>query len=158
MSAHRVHRIAGAAFAAGAHALGACGGEDEQAFIDASGKATTEISALGQDIGMTVSGAGEQTDAELRRQFTALANRAGAAVEQLDTLDPPNDDLETTVDDLSAALAKGQKDLEGIASAAGASDAAAARSATQALVKDSPAISAGNEQLKEQTKKLDADG
>lgn len=155
MPALPVRRITGAALAAGALALTACGGEDEQAFIDASKKASTEISAIGQDIGTTVSGAGEQTDAELQRQFTALADRTGKAASDVDALDPPNDDIQKTVDELSSALTKGQKDLESIASAAEASDADAARSATQELIKDSPAISAGNTKLEEQTAELE---
>lgn len=157
MPAHRLRRIAGVALVVAAGALSACGGDNEQEFIDASNKTTSEISAIGQDIGSTVSGAGDQTDAELRRQFTRLADRAAKAVKDLDALDPPDDDIRKTVDELSSALTKGQKDLENIASAAGASDAAAARTATQELVKDSPAISAGNRKLKEQTAKLEED-
>lgn len=155
MSAHRLRRIAGVALVVSATALAACGGEDDQAFIDASKQASTEISAIGQDIGTTVSAAGEQTDAELQRQFAALADRTGKAADDVDALDPPNDEIQKTVDDLSSALTKGQQDLENIASAAEASDADAARAATQQLVKDSPAISAGNTKLKEQTAELE---
>jgi hypothetical protein len=157
MPVHHVRRIALAALAACALVLAACGGEDDQAFIDASKKVTTEISDIGEDIGTTVSGAASQDDAELERQFTELADRAGKAVDDLDALDPPSEDTETTVNDLSSALTKGQKDLESIAAAAGDSDAAAARSATEELVKDSPAISAGNKKLKEQTEELESE-
>lgn len=157
MPAHRLRRIAGVAVAAAALALSACGGEDDQDFIDASKKTTTEISAIGQDIGTTVSGAAQETDADLQKEFTELADRAGKAVEDLGALDPPNDDIQTTVDELSSALSKGQKDLENIATAAGASDADGARTATQALVKDSPAISAGNTKLKKQTADLESE-
>lgn len=155
MPAYRLRRLAGVAVAAAALALSACGGEDDQEFIDASKKTTTEISAIGQDIGTTVSEAADQTDAELQKQFGALADRAGKAVDDLDGLDAPNDDVQKTIDDLSSALTKGQKDLENIATAAGASDADGARNATQELVKDSPAISAGNTKLKEQTAELE---
>jgi hypothetical protein len=155
MSTHRIRLLAGTALAAAALLLTACGGEDDQAFIDASKKVSTEVSALGQDIGETVTGADEETDAQLQTQFTELADRAGAAVKDLDALEPPNDDVKKMVDDLSSALTKGQKDLDGIATAAGASDPVGARTATTSLVTDSPAISAANTKLKAQTAELE---
>lgn len=160
MPAHHARRAAGALLTAAALALGACGGDDgdsTQEFVDASNKVTAEVSALGQDIGTTVTAAGEQTDAALQTQFSELATRAGDAVEGLDALEAPDDEVGGTVDALSTALTKGQKDLENIATAAGSSDAEGARTATQALVADSPAISEANTKLKEQTAALQSD-
>lgn len=157
MSVHHVRRLTGVAVAAAALALGACGGEDNTEFIDASKKVTADISAIGQDIGETVSTADQQTDAALETEFTTLADRAGKAVTALGDLDAPEDDITKTVDALSSALTKGQKDLENIATAAGASDAEGAKSATEALVADSPAISENNTKLKEQTAELEKD-
>ncbi|MGK2936790.1 MAG: hypothetical protein ACSLFR_03135 [Solirubrobacteraceae bacterium] len=157
MPVHHVRRRTGVALAAAALALSACGGEDNSEFIDASKKVTADISAIGQDIGETVSTADEETDAALETEFTTLADRAGKAVAMLGELDAPKDDITTTVDALSRALTKGQKDLENIATAAGASDADGAKAATEALVTDSPAISENNAKLKEQTAELEKD-
>lgn len=157
MRVHQARRLTGVAFAAAALAITACGGEDNTEFIDASKKVTADISAIGQDIGETVSTADQQTDAALQTEFTTLADRAGKAVTALGDLDAPEDDITKTVDALSSALTKGQKDLENIATAAGASDAEGAKSATEALVADSPAISENNTKLKEQTAELEKD-
>lgn len=157
MRVHQARRMAGVAFAAAALAITACGGEDNTEFIDASKKVTADISAIGQDIGETVSTANQQTDAALQTEFTELADRAGKAVTALGDLDAPEDDIKTTVDALSSALTKGQKDLENIATAAGASDADGAKTATESLVADSPAISENNTKLKEQTAELEKD-
>lgn len=157
MRVHQARRLTGVAFAAAALAITACGGEDNTEFIDASKKVTADISAIGQDIGETVSTANQQTDAALEKEFTTLADRAGKAVTELGDLDAPEDDITKTVDALSSALTKGQKDLENIATAAGASDADGAKAATEALVADSPAISENNTKLKEQTAELEKD-
>lgn len=157
MRVHQARRLTGVAFAAAALAITACGGEDNTEFIDASKKVTADISAIGQDIGETVSTADQQTDAALQTEFTELADRVGKSVTALGDLDAPEDDISTTVDALSSALTKGQKDLENIATAAGASDADGAKSATEALVADSPAISENNTKLKEQTAELEKD-
>lgn len=154
MPAHQLRRIASVALTGAALGLAACGGDDDTEFIDASNKVTADVTAIGEDIGTTVTGAGQQTDAELQRQFADLADRAGKAVTAVEDLDPPNDEITTTVDALSSALAKGQQDLENIAAAAGASDADGARTATQELVKDSPPISESNRRLKTQTAEL----
>ena len=157
MRVHQARRLTGVAFAAAALAITACGSEDNTEFIDASKKVTADISAIGQDIGETVSTADQQTDAALQTEFTELADRVGKSVTALGDLDAPEDDISKTVDALSSALTKGQKDLENIATAAGASDADGAKSATEARVADSPAISENNTKLKEQTAELEKD-
>ncbi|MBJ7520906.1 MAG: hypothetical protein JHC84_14510 [Solirubrobacteraceae bacterium] len=155
MRVHQARRLTGVALAAAALAITACGGEDNSDFIDASKKVTADISAIGQDIGETVTTAGEQTDAALQTSFSELADRAGESVTALDDLDAPEDDIQTTIDSLSTALKKGQTDLDNIATAAGASNADEARAATEALVADSPAISENNTKLKEQIAELE---
>lgn len=157
MPRHQVRRLTAAVVAAAVLVLAACGDEDTADFVRDSNRVTSEISAIGRDIGTAVSGAGDQTDAELERQFAALAGRVGDVRTRLDDLDGPTDTIADTIVSLSDALAEGQKDLKDISEAAGAGDAAAARTATEALVADSPAISTYNRRLKTQTADLQRD-
>lgn len=155
MRVHQARRLTGVALAAAALAITACGGEDNSDFIDPAMKVTADISTIGRDIGETVSGAGEQTDAALQTSFSELADRAGQSVTALGELDAPEDEINTTVDGLSSALTKGQTNLKNIATAAGASDPDGARAATEALVADIPAISENNTKLKAQIAELE---
>lgn len=157
MSVHHIRLLAGTGLAAAALALAACGGEDNQEFIDAAKTASTEVSAIGTDLGPAVAGAAQKTNAELQTQFTTFADRVGKSVKDLKALDPPNEDVTSTVDALSTALTKAEKDLNDIAKAAGAGDAAAAEKASATLVTDSPPITESNTKLKKQVAELEKD-
>ncbi|MDP2711197.1 MAG: hypothetical protein Q8O56_08250 [Solirubrobacteraceae bacterium] len=140
-----------AVFAAG------CGGSDDDdgdddaqqsvaAFNAGAKAATTETTSIGREIGSTIRTARTQTNAQLAAKFTNLAARARAVVDKLNALDPP-DASRAKVTALVGALSTGAQDLDAIATAARAGDAAAARSATQTLARDSPAIEAAKDAL-----------
>ena len=146
------------AVAIAALAAGCGGGGDDAAKKDAakfrSGAkaATTETTKIGTDLGTAVQAARNQTDAALAATFTDLASRARAVVADLNALDPP-DPSRAKVNALVSALGTGAQDLDAIAAAARAHDASSARSATETLGRDSPAIKAAKDALDPELKK-----
>ena len=86
-------------------------------------------------------------NAQLAATFSGLTSRTRKTVAKLGSLDSPNE-ARKKVDALESALDTGAKDLAAITSAARESDAAAARSATEKLLRDSPAIQKANAALK----------
>lgn len=99
----------------------------------------TQVMTLGSSIGTAITSASRETDAQLSSAFSALAAQGHAAVERLDALDVP-DDLVAKRNALRDAIQTGTGDLSDIATAARASDAAAARTAAQQLIADSEQI------------------
>jgi hypothetical protein len=79
--------------------------------------------------------------------FAGLADEAREAVADLQALDPPASER-AKVGALVSALGTAARDLDAIAVAARGNDADAARSATETLVEDSPAVQAANRALK----------
>jgi hypothetical protein len=121
---------------------GCGGGSDQPSGADAQsayGPIRTQISGLGDSIGEAISAASGETDVQLAAAFAQLDARGHAAVARLDALDVP-DDLRAERQALGRALQQGTGDLADIASAARASDAAAARAAVQQLIADSQQI------------------
>lgn len=108
--------------------------------------ATTETTKIGDDLGTAIQGADKQTDAALAADFTSLASRARGVVGDLNALETPQESR-AEVTALVGALTTGAQDLDAIATAARAHDASSARSATQTLVQDSPAIKSAKEAL-----------
>lgn len=145
-----------AAFAAG------CGGSDSDdtatetatasqqqqaaAFKSGATAATAATTKIGTDLGAAIQSASSQTDAQLAATFTDLAARSRAVVADLNALDPPAASR-AKVNALVGALSTGAQDLDAIATAARAGDAASAKSATETLVRDSPAIMAAKDAL-----------
>ena len=116
------------------------------AFKKGAEAATTETTQIGDDLGTAIQGASKQTDAALAAEFTSLASRARGVVSDLNALQTPlQSRAEVTA--LAGALTTGAQDLDAIATAARAHDASSARSATQTLVQDSPAIKTAKEAL-----------
>lgn len=126
-----------------AFALAGCGGgSDQPSASDAQtaySSVRTQLTGLGSSIGVAITAASRETDAQLAAAFSALAARGRAAVARLDELDVP-DDLVAKRNALRDAVEKGTGDLSDIATAARASDAAAARTAAQQLIADSQQI------------------
>jgi hypothetical protein len=96
----------------------------------------TQITGLGDSIGTAMTSADRETDVEFAHAFAQLDARGHAVVARLNALEVPNN-LEDERQAFSEALARGTADLADIASAARASDAAAARSAVKQLIADS---------------------
>lgn len=116
------------------------------AFKTGATAATAETSKIGDDLGTAIQGAGKESDAGLAATFTSLAGRARGVVANLNALETPQD-TRAEVTALVGALTTGAQDLDAIATAARAHDASSARSATQTLVRDSPAIKAAKDAL-----------
>jgi hypothetical protein len=99
----------------------------------------TQVVSLGTDIGTAIGEAPKETDAQLATQFDALSARGRKEKAALDALQLP-DSVVAARNALRDALRKGTDDLSDIATAAKASDAAAARTAAEKLVADSEQI------------------
>jgi hypothetical protein len=150
----RAHRRRVAPLALGvvvAGLIAGCGGDDKSDdvadFKKDAAAAAAKTTLLGDDLGTAISTASSKTDAQLTATFADLTTRAKAIVADLRAL-KPNDASRQKVADLSEALDVGATDLEAIKTAAANSDADAARSATEKLVTDSPAIKDANAALK----------
>ena len=116
------------------------------AFTTGAKAATAETTKIGNDLGTAIQGASKESDAALAATFTSLAGRARDVVADLNALETPQASrAELTA--LVGALTTGAQDLDAIATAARAHDASSARSATQTLVQDSPAIKSAKEAL-----------
>jgi hypothetical protein len=109
--------------------------------------ATTEISGIGTRLGATLRSARGQTDKELAVAFDDLAADVRRSVRRLRGLRAPAA-TRPKVTALSRALNRVALDLAAIARTARAHDGAAARAATQKLVRDSPAVRDANSALK----------
>ena len=116
------------------------------AFKKGAKAATAETTKIGNDLGTAIQGANKETDAALAATFTSLATRARAVVADLNELETPQESR-AEVTALVGALSTGAQDIDAIATAARAHDARSARSATETLVRDSPAIKAAREAL-----------
>ena len=162
MSQLRVRRRVLPILALVALAFAGCGGDskkDDEAAAAAKAKAaaaaafktgakaaTAETTKIGEDLGTAIQGADKQTDAALAAEFGRLATRARGVVGDLNALETPQASR-AEVTALVGALTTGAQDLDAIATAARAHDASSARSATQTLVQDSPAIKTAKEAL-----------
>ncbi|MEV4421023.1 DUF4344 domain-containing metallopeptidase [Patulibacter sp. NPDC049589] len=150
-----------------AAALTGCGGGDDQeakappatttatpapdgasaaAFRRAVASAKTTVGSIGTDIETAIQGADKVSDAQLAQQFSALADRASAALTTLDGITVPAG-AEDEVAALKTAVQTGTNDLRAIAQAADQSDAQAAKTATEALIAHSPAIGTAGDAL-----------
>jgi hypothetical protein len=99
-----------------------------------------QIVRIGDDIGTSIKGADKVTDAQLATQFAGLATRASGASIKVGKLQGATGATLTLQRRLQLALAKGASDLASIEAAVLAHSAARARTATIALIKDSPPI------------------
>jgi len=112
-------------------ALSACGGEDE-GYNEDFQPIDRGLVTLGDEV---ESGLRTADDATLATRFAGYARRLGNLREQLAGLEPP-DNLRDRHDAMLGAIAATRADLEGIATAVRESDAAAAKAAATALVRD----------------------
>jgi hypothetical protein len=110
-----------------------CGDDSDDEFTEQYNKAVQPLSALGDDIGASLSGAGGQPDRELAAQFEKLADRADQTRRNLSELAPPEDAADQ-YDELLASLKQSVADLRAVAAAAKEGDPAEGQQAAQALV------------------------
>lgn len=139
---------------AGSLAFAGCGGSDSDDGPSAEdaqrayAAAEAKLTAFGTQLGEALTNAGSQTDAQLATQFSDLSDEVDEQIDDIQALEVP-EDLTKSKDDLVDALKDGQDDIEAIASAAQANDAAAARTAATQLVADSKDVTEARKSLKE---------
>ena len=109
-----------------------------------------EFLALGKEVGEVISTAKGQSDAALATKFKSLATRVAALKPRLDRLEPPPE-YEEDAKRVSEAMALVGRDLDEIALAADAGDAAAARTHTQDLVRHSEEVRIARRKLARRT-------
>lgn len=123
-------------------AAGCGGGGDKNdlgAFKKAYAPVNRDLLGLGSEVGSQLRIASKESDAELAQRFAAFAKRMDGLHSRVDDLKPP-EALKGQTAALATAMLRLRDDLRGIATAAQVHDATAARAATRALVKDSPAL------------------
>ncbi|MEA2375030.1 MAG: hypothetical protein QOD53_1493 [Thermoleophilaceae bacterium] len=147
MSRTIVSVVVAAALVAG---CGGGGGGDKATFKSGYASINRDLLTLGSDVGQLLSQAKGQSDAALAGRFKAFGARLTGIRARLDKLKPPNP-LRAPASALSAAMLKLIADLSGISTAATVHDATAARAATQALVRDSPALATARRKLAAET-------
>jgi hypothetical protein len=132
--ARRVARAVVPLIAVLALALGAAGcGDDSEEFKDDYDAAVEPLSALGDNVAATLTGADAYSDRELATRLDGFADRFQRARRNLSQLDPP-DDVRDQFDELLALLKEGIADLRNVARAAREGDPAEAQEATAALL------------------------
>jgi hypothetical protein len=131
--------------------LAGCGGADKTKDFNKGFKGVNDqLLALGNEVGQGISSAKGTPDATLASEFTGFAARLRAIKGRLDKLDPP-DKLKKRTDDLSRSIDRVVTDLQGIGTAAKEHKPAAARTAAQALVRDSVPLRAARRALARET-------
>lgn len=124
-------------------ALAACGDGGDESYKEDFPPIDRGLVALGDDV---ESGLRSADDATLAARFAGYARRLGALRERLADLEPP-DNLRERHDALLAAIGATRSDLDGIATAARQSDAAAAKAAATALVRDGARLEEARREL-----------
>jgi hypothetical protein len=105
-----------------------------------------EFRKLGTDIAKDIKGAGAKTDAELAKEFSALAKRADQQATQLAALNAPAT-YTKRVTSLVAGFHAIKTDLSKISSAATEHDASSAETATRSLLVDAAKIKTADTSL-----------
>jgi hypothetical protein len=124
-------------------ALTACGDGGEESYKQDFPPIDRGLVALGDEV---ESGLRSADDATLATSFAGYARRLGRLRQQLSELEPP-DNLRKRHDALLAATGATRADLEAIATAARRSDAAAAKAAATALVRDGARLEEARREL-----------
>lgn len=106
-----------------------------------------EIKQEGNDIGAALQNAKNQTDVQLAKVFSGLAQRAAASAVKVSRMRGARGANLITQRQLALALSKGASDLSRIAVTANAHNAKGANAATKALIADSAPITAGRTRL-----------
>jgi hypothetical protein len=114
-----------------------CGGDDaEDTYKSDFPPINKDLLSLGNQVGESIQGASQASDAQLADEFGNYAKELGDLQQQLDELEPP-DDLAEDQDELVSAIGEAQGALEDIAGAAEQGDPDAARDATTQLIQSS---------------------
>jgi hypothetical protein len=133
----------GAALAIGPAACG--DGDDADQFREDYNAAVERLSEINSDIGEA--GQGRQSNSEIGREFSRIADTAHQTRSELADLDPP-EDARDEFDALLAALKDGVDDLRGVAKAARDNNPQAAQQAVQDLRESGEEITSAEDALK----------
>ncbi len=130
-------------------AVAGCGGSSGPSLSTfKSGFATDKktFRQLGLDLQKAIVGAQGKTDAQLAAEIGALSTRARAQAASLAKLEPPSK-YKADLQNLVAGFGSVATDLSQIAHAAGQHNNAAAREATQTLLKDASKIKTSDDAI-----------
>jgi len=132
--------------------LAACGGDDKGSDDSAAYKKQAKavvlsIRATGDKLGDVLSNASNTNDAELTQQLEAVQDLITSDQADIDALEPPDDTAKKLVATLKTAYAAVVTDVGKLTDAATANDPTGAKTATEQLVKDSPAVKTANNAL-----------
>lgn len=105
-----------------------------------------EFRKLGTDLAKDITRAGSKTDAQLAKEFGALAKRAGEQARQLAALKPPAK-YAKRIDSLVQSFNATKADLANIATAATTHNASNAEAATRELLTDAAKIKTADTSL-----------
>lgn len=123
-------------------ALAGCGGSSGpslSAFKTGFAADKVQFRQLGADLGAALQSAAKKTDAEIAAEFGALSARGTQQAAQLRKLNPPAK-FKSDLDQLAASFDTVATDLHTIAGDATASNAAAAKAASETLVVHSATV------------------
>jgi len=132
--------------------LAACGGDDKgsddgAAYKQQAKAVVLSIRATGDKLGEVLSNASETNDAQLTQQLESVQDLITSDQADIDALEPPDDTAKKLVATLKTAYAAVVTDVGKLTDAATANDPTGAKTATEQLVKDSPAVKTANNAL-----------
>jgi hypothetical protein len=123
-----------------------CGENEREAYGEDFRPLSRQIVALGDRVGTAIAQADERTDAQIEREFGALADELGRLGREVEGLDAP-DELAGTEEKLLVAMNEAERGLRGIERAAEAGDADAARQSTIELLQASEDLRSSRRKL-----------
>jgi hypothetical protein len=141
-----------AAAALAAIVIAACGGSSgggsssTASFKSQFVTSKTQFRRLGNDLGKSIEGARNKSDAQLAGEFDKLAARARTQAASLAKLNPPAK-FKSKLRQLSSGLRSVSADLSAIAGAAKSHEALKAKAATTKLISDAAKVKAADNAL-----------
>lgn len=140
-------RTCTAAVVALALAAAGCAGDDSDQFREDYNAAVERLASISTDIGSAAATQGDQTNAQIAREFREIAATAEQTRSDLAGLDPP-EGAQEEFDGLLAALEQGVRNLRSVARAARSNDPQAADRAARKLTRSGDEITRAENALK----------
>jgi hypothetical protein len=130
--------------------LAGCGSDTEEDFKEEFEPLNQRIVDVGEQVGRSVRNFRGTSNAELASDFNGYADELAAVSEELDALEPP-DDERSDFNKLKASVEEQERNLRGIARAGEEDDPKAVRRPVEQLLRDSPKLRDARRALVEAT-------